>query len=139
MAVFYNAPSVARLVRHMHLTDEQALTVRGLLHGEINPDDEQRFPKTVAWKKQCYNPPKRLDLLLEALNEATEGHGTEPINIEQAWVDRYWMDCCAVYVNVGEAYAPTIVYDTDRDRFDLLGWADMVERLERRHRVRHDH
>lgn len=138
MAVDYKAPSLDRLKRLMDLTDEQAQTVRDLLHGKIEPDDEQRFPKTVAWKKQCYNHPNRIDLLLEALNEAVEGHGTEPINIEKAWVDRYWATCCAVYVNVGETYAPTIIYDTASETFDLLSWGDMLERLERRHRVRHD-
>lgn len=44
---------------------------------------------------------------LEKINELLEGYGTEGIKGE--WQNGYWCDIVAVYVNMGDTYATTVM------------------------------
>lgn len=130
----YRAPSLPRLKAHFpHLDDTQAQQIRDLLHRKLDPI---KFGKVKAWAAQCYNSPPIHDLILEALNEVLDGHGTEPISVEGVWIDRYFGETAAVYVNMGDPYLSTIIYDTEQDRFELSCWGDYYDLLCRRHKVK---
>lgn len=130
----YRAPTIRRLLAHFpHLDEAQAQQIRDLLHGTLKPTT---FETVKAYAARCYSPPPEHDLILEALNEIIEGHGTEPIGVEGVRIDRYFGNTAAVYVNTGDTYSATIVYDTEQDRFELSTWGDYYELLCRRHRVR---
>lgn len=59
------------------------------------------------------------------------GSGVEVINGEHHRAG-YWADAVAVYVNQGEVYESTVIYDTQRDVWEVISWGDWVERAERR-------
>jgi hypothetical protein len=75
---------------------------------------------------------KEVDLALEAANELLGGHGIESIQGSQ--VGRYYYDINALYVNMGDTYDFTILYDTLKEKFLVVTWGDWVESWERRGR-----
>jgi len=66
---------------------------------------------------------------LTALDELLGTFGVEPIRTTEH-IDRYWFDCRACYLNTGDTYNTTILFDTKKDRFYLTSWGDFVESLE---------
>ena len=72
---------------------------------------------------------------LFALNAILETHGLEFIRLSKD--DKHYSvykDVIAAYLNVGDAYIPTVVYREDTIKhWDILVWGDLVEILERKH------
>lgn len=104
-----------------------------VLRGRINVlGHPRRFPRTCRWAQSCYHTPSwhHAETKLKALDELLGTYGTEPINAEGAYVSRYWLDCIGVYLNTGDTYATTLVYDTEGDRWKLTSWGDFLEAYE---------
>jgi len=76
---------------------------------------------------QCYNPPKYMHRLEIALNEILEGYGTEAI-----FGDSDAMQPAAAYINMGDTYTATLLYDYTRGRWLVTSWGDWVESQERK-------
>lgn len=114
----------------LNISREQALTVRGLIRGEIRTRNAERFPASNAWFASCHHEPKRLDRILACLNECLGLHGVEAIWGE----DIYWPS--ADYLNTGDTYATTIVFCRETSRFLLSSWGDYFERNEKRYSLR---
>lgn len=73
----------------------------------------------------------KIDEVLSFCNMFLAGYGIEPIRgLEQ--VDRYYFDIHLLYVNMGDTYAPTIIYDTLKEQWYCCSWGDIVENDERR-------
>jgi hypothetical protein len=103
-------PSVKTITQRLSVSKEKAKEIRGLMEGDINPNDVER--------------------VFEVINEILGGYGVEQITDSQ-W-DNYWCDGGLLYVNMGDAYSPTICYDTRKDQWIVCPWGDIVERNEKR-------
>jgi len=77
----------------------------------------------------------RVDRVLEAANTMLNGHGIEPINGDYH-VSNFYMDIVALYVNMGDTYIPTLLYETDTQKFLVTSWGDWVERNQKKYRIR---
>lgn len=75
---------------------------------------------------------KAVDRALELANELLDGHGTEAIHSGD-YTDPYYGDIVAVYVNMGDTYIPTVIYDVVDDRFRIEDFGTFVEAYERKH------
>lgn len=120
----YNAPSKKALIDALNITPEQADTVRRLIRGEIRTKDETRFPKANAYFRRCHHEPGRLARILECLNEALEMHGVETIGECRTYGPP------AEYLNAGDTYAATLLFDHIAGNFKLTSWGDWYERNE---------
>jgi len=98
-----------------------------VINGEV---DLSQFKSVNHLRKQCYNPPNELNEKLEALNELIDGFGIESSRMENYYKDHYWSDCICLYVNQGDSYALTIIYDVVNDRFEFTSWGDWIEAME---------
>jgi len=70
--------------------------------------------------------PEEIDAVLERMNTFLKGYGVEAVRGDYQ-VDRYYYDIVAVYVNMGDTYDTTILYETDTGRFyvtSLGGWVE---------------
>jgi len=76
-----------------------------------------------------------VDRALDNANVAISGFGVEPINGDYH-VDNYYFDIVALYVNTGDTYNGTVLYETDRERFLVTTMGDWVEQNERKYRIR---
>lgn len=67
------------------------------------------------------------DEALDYANSKMDGaHGVEAIREEGAW-DNYYGDAIAIYVNTGDAYTGTLLYDTEKEEFWLTTYGDWLE------------
>jgi hypothetical protein len=75
--------------------------------------------------------PGTVDDALDLADRTINGHGVEAIRSPEEYVDAYYYDIVALYVNTGDTYNLTLLYDTDRNKFYVTTWGDWVEAQER--------
>ena len=108
----------------LNISAETANIVRGLIRGEIRTLDAERFPQSNAYFASCYNRPSRLDRIMECLNEVLGTYGVEAIGDSQTYGPP------AEYLNAGDTYAATLVFDRLVGNFKLTSWGDWLEKNE---------
>jgi hypothetical protein len=104
------------------LSAEACQIIANLCNGdlEIDPlDIPEQFKGTAKWVAQCHNFPSRQELTMSALNDVIEGFGTEPIRPPN---DSNTL--LATYVNTGDTYSGTVVYDHEKEEYVLTTWGD---------------
>ena len=94
-----------------------------------------QFKSVQHLRKQCYNPPDRITEQMEVLNELIDGFGIESIRIEDYWYNNYWQDVIGVYVNLGDTYILTIIYNVIDEQFEFTSWGDFYESKEKEIRL----
>lgn len=109
------------------MDEETAGLIVALIDGSTKVDTEgdDRFPKTSAWIRQCYNMPYNTGLIMSAINELTGGFGVEAL--------RHPNDSdelIAEYVNQGDTYSATVVRDMETGQYILTSWGDWLEAWE---------
>jgi len=105
------------------LDEEQAKQARALMRGELDP---MEFESVRSWVSQCYNPPSWQEQVERALNEVLDGWGIEAIwGVE----DELWP--IAVYINMGDTYNTTLLYDYRSQTWRVTTWGDFVEKNEK--------
>lgn len=112
--------------------DDAKLALK-IVNWKVKPTDfPDRFPKTCDYYK--YRDTDAMfgtdcECRLAALDELLTTCGVETIDTSEH-IDRYWFHCRACYLNTGDTYNTTILFDTKKDRFYLTSWGDFVESLE---------
>jgi len=91
----------------------------------INATWPEKAKSIVALIKDCDGSHEEIDNTLEAINEVLSGFGVEAINDNDFY--GYYADISLLYVNMGDTYTPTIIYDTRNDEFLACSWGDVVE------------
>jgi hypothetical protein len=81
--------------------------------------------KSVRLAMERAHNHRTTDRALDEINELLHGYGVESIRDNE--YDRYYGDIGLLYVNMGDTYAPTIIYDTRQERFLVASWGDIVE------------
>lgn len=94
----------------------RTLLVDGLLDENIEP---VHFSSVREWRDRCCREPKEYELKLEALNEALDGSGVEGLVEDGKLI--------ASYVNNGDTYSPTILYDHENQEFLITSWGEFLE------------
>lgn len=107
--------------------EETAQKIRRMVSGEDDPKD---YVSVQNWLAQCHNEPSDEELRMEALNEILEGFGVEAIRGN--WVDNYYCDVQATYINMGDTYSLTILRDNELGKYILTSWGDWVETNDRK-------
>jgi len=125
----YHKPSIKTLMRDLRVTSEMATRLRAIMAGEVRITGNLDFPATNRWIDACYHKPRRLDLILSAMDETFETFGVEPLRNRDG-------DCVAEYLNTGDSYAPTILFLHETRAFRVSSWGDFVETNERRYSLR---
>ena len=120
-----SAPSVKKLVADIGCMDYDAIIIRGIIHGDINPLDYPFiFPETNRWVNSCYHMPFRYEIGMSAINEMIpRGFGVEAIKGKGSIFKAPRL----LYVNRGDTYETTILCHNGRS-YTLGNWGDIVER-----------
>lgn len=87
------------------------------------------YPKVAEWYRMCYSKPKTLDLQFQLLDAELEGYGDEAIFKPGS----HQPD--AEYINLGDTYNTTLLYDHLAQRWMVTTYGDWIERQERKGRV----
>lgn len=111
-------PNVNNLMKWLSVTEEQAHELMSHIRtADSWPTDYERHVN------------KALDLA----NRFMQAYGVEAVRGK--WVDNYYGDAVALYVNTGNSYTGTLLYDTVRGKFEVTSWGDFVEKYERRYKI----
>ena len=88
------------------------------------------FESVQQRHKECYHSPDRIDCILTACNELIDGHGTESIEVSsELFQDRYYWNSIGIYVNLGDTYITTIIYNTVDQLFEITNWGDYYQSM----------
>ena len=87
----------------------------------------KQHPAGIARIAECLRFPSCVDLKLSVINSITEGHGVEYIaHKDDNFIEVYGIH----YVNMGDTYTTTMIYDHKSSRFVLGDWGTIVEARE---------
>lgn len=96
--------------------------LRGILDGTIDP---MTYPAVSAWVARCLNQPRESELIEAALDAELGTYGTESLTGDR-W-ERFYCDTVAVYLNAGDTYATTLVFDVPARRWTITSVGDFIE------------
>lgn len=89
------------------------------------------FKSVQELRKQSFNKHDSYYEKLTVLNELIDGHGIEAIQVSsELYQDRYYGNCIGEYVNLGDTYELTIVWNTIDHEFEFISWGDYFEQKE---------
>lgn len=91
-----------------------------LEHYSTTPEKHAKEIRESIQKDRAHDTLTKVDKLINA-------HGIEVIRGEDGIV--------AHYVNTGDTYNPTLLYDVNQDKFYLTTWGDWVERYNRKYKI----
>ena len=122
------------------LTENAAILIAQIINNDLSTKYIESFEANLSWISQCYNKPSAIELELNALDSLLNGYGVETIRSpdvgSELFFDRYYGDVyfrgdiVAEYINTGDTYNPTVVYNRLTDEYLLTTWGDFVENLE---------
>ncbi len=98
--------------------------------------DYYRYPRTHArdlresFEQLNFSHASVYERLKDA-NRILVGHGIEAARVPDEYINSYYHDIVMEYVNMGDAYAPTVIYDTERGKFSIESWGEWMEKQER--------
>ena len=120
------APSVKALTTQLHITEDEANTVRGLIKGTVDPETVEA---TEGWVRQCHHRPPDSDLILHAIDATLNTHGVEYIGggPQDTWDWRPDYEYC----NTGDSYAATIIRNNETGAYFIGDWGTIAERMPR--------
>lgn len=78
---------------------------------------------------------RRAEDAMRLADRLMEASGVEAIEGED-WIDGFYGNIVATYVNTGDTYNPTLLHESKTGRFILTSWGDWVERNEKRYGIR---
>jgi len=99
--------SVKTIKRQLNVTSAVAVRIRAALAHGASGDHQA------------------VDDALDKIDECLSGFGVEAISGN--YVDRYYQNIVVLFVNMGDMYANTVIYETDTGRFILTTVGDWVE------------
>ncbi len=126
------APSEKKLVEAFRdLTPKNAKLIRAFARAEDDPEKleelVEKVPATDAYVRSLYSSPYnsgmwRVTVALHAINELVDGYGVEPLGpVDTRYGPPY------EYINMGDTYATTLIYDRDKDELFIGDWGSIVE------------
>lgn len=75
--------------------------------------------------------PRDAEKTLEFADKAIGGFGVESIRGDGG-AGGFWQEAVAAYVNTGDTYSSTVLYDTNKKRFYLTTFGDFVEKNDKK-------
>lgn len=104
-----------------NVSQKDARIIVRLCNGTI---DLESFPEAQNRIRECYNRPDDTDLTLTVLNKILSGYGVESVEWESGAI--YSSDFIQ-YVNFGDTYATTILYNPETCQYEIGDWGSLYE------------
>jgi len=99
-------------------------------HGDSTETDLKAIANAI---ENAYNH-RLVDEALELANKVIGGSGVEAIR--GAWHSNYYQDIVLLYVNTGDTYSASVVYDAVANRwYPGASYGDLVEKVDRKYGI----
>jgi len=114
-----NTPSIKTLNERLRLTPEQARQIKDLISGKTRPEN---MPNNCHYSH-------KIAAILEACNAIGEFSGLEYIADKRD--KNNYASCYGLsYLNAGDMYINTLIYDHDTGRYSVKSLGDILEKPE---------
>lgn len=123
----YETPSVEDIKSGLEVTAETAQELYDILTGK---KDLSEYESVQSLRNQCFNEPGCNYERQTACNEVYETCGIEAIRLEDEYLDSFHYDIFASYLNTGDSYHNTLVWDHENQKVLVTSWGDFFEALE---------
>jgi len=100
---------------------------------DITPEDAKRLSLRIR-NAEYLSTDKECSEIVEFADKVIGGYGVEAIRGSNH-PGGYWHSTVAIYVNTGETYSATVLYDTVKDKFYLTSYGDFVEKNDRKYGI----
>lgn len=127
------APSEKKLLEAFRDLDrKQAKLIRAFAKAEDDPEEleelVEKVPETERYVRSLYSSPYRsgiwrVTVALHAINEIVGGYGVEGLGPGRSGDFALPYE----YINMGDTYITTLIYDRDKDRLFIGDWGSIVE------------
>lgn len=111
-----------RLIELFSLTPWKAQTLQHILTGKLCPSE---LLEMLGSKYKLGSNTN--ELILTAANHILEGHGLESVT-SMDYYSYYWGHTIFTYVNMGDTYNTTILYDIRKERLLVTTLGDYLKR-----------
>jgi len=118
-------PSVKELMEELEATMSQATLARMIMAYDLDPLD---FSETRRWARTCFSQPSLVELMMSALNEVLDGHGSTWV--EGSFVNGSRRKTPFITVDFGDPYIPTLAFDLLNRTFFIASVADLKDPAE---------
>ena len=116
-------PSVKTIMGRLDMGKDAAKYVRSLM------DETRELTQTEI--DSLPHRGRNVEVVMELFHRVLDGYGVESIRDSDYW-DSYYADNRIMYVNMGDTYHTTILFDTKHNRYYVGSWGDYIEERERR-------
>jgi hypothetical protein len=110
-----------KLVSTFGIAEAEAKELILLMRRAVDPGEVQ--PSAYPYE----DAPLTTDDVMERANEILGGFGVESIDCGQCNVDSYYFGIVLLYVNKGDTYSTTLLYDTEAQKFRIGSWGSWFE------------
>ncbi len=126
MASKISGPSIANLEKSLQMNHADAVLLKGLMDGTVN---SEKLADEMGLLKGFHNLPSRAERIMMIANKLTNSSGVEYVpDRDDTYTSAYGLE----YLNQGDTYDTTLIYDKGKGRFFISSWGDEVERHPRR-------
>jgi len=109
------------IAKRLRIDNEVAAQVKAIIEGKKDPSELTGGANRI---RECYNPPEDYDVALHAINQLIEGYGVEYVaHKDDTFREVYGVD----YVNLGDTYTTTVVYDHLKGKFEVIDIGTIIE------------
>ncbi len=116
--------SLKEISNLLNVDRETAKQIRGVIAGTIDPET---IPDVSEWVLKCFNRPRDHEIVFDALNRLMETYGIEGLENDANYIDSYFQHFNFLYLNTGDTYKNTIIFDCDTFKYFIGTWGDIVE------------
>lgn len=113
-----------KLIEAFHIPEDQAKELARLIRRSV---DAGTMHGPFGGIRRGYEESPSSDDVLARANEILDGFGVESIECNNCQVDRYYYGHVLLYVNKGDTYETTLLYDTAQEEFLIGSWGDWLE------------
>lgn len=107
----------------LNIDEGQAQAVIDLVTDRLDPEIVDGVRE---WTRRCIHRPTGIGLVMYAIDRVTEGHGVEGVRSD----DEGSHGADFEYVNQGDTYTMTVVFDHRTNQFLMTTMGDMIEQAE---------
>ena len=135
----FNGPSAAKLKERLGLMLSEARRCKAVMsydeyfrdrfYDAVDPTLMEIFPATYkwvrSWRSYSRNWQSEVEVRMSMLNELIGGSGVESLSEDQGF--QAWPDYS--YINMGDTYTTTIMFNYDTQKFFISDWGTIAERF----------
>lgn len=108
-------------------TPQQLIKALQLDKAHDTDKEVQAAAKRIAELLKKKYRDRAAETVMDEINRLMGGYGVENIEATDGEGGRFWQDTVALYVNMGDTYTTTVVYDVDSGSLQITSMGDWIE------------